>query len=61
LSLCLRFVDVVKKAIIYVRLVRECSEKSKNELEKEISEGLSEHPITIPWLAEVEKVEVIEE
>jgi hypothetical protein len=52
---------MVRKAVVHFRLVEECGEKSENYLEKEISEGLSEHPIMTPWLAEVEKVEVIEE
>lgn len=52
---------MVKKAIIYVRLVKESAEKTAKEIETEIFEELSKHPIMIPWLAEVEKVKVVEE
>jgi len=42
-----------------MRLVEESDEKSNREIEKEIFENLSESAPRIPWVAEVEKVEVI--
>lgn len=51
---------MVRKATIVVRLVEESVEKTTEELEKMIAEGLLERPIEIPYLEEVEKVTVTE-
>ena len=50
-----------KKATIVIRLVEESTEKSDEEIEREILEELSKHPPTIPWLKKVEKITVTEE
>jgi hypothetical protein len=49
---------LTKRAIIVVSLVKESEEEKNKELEKQILVGLSEHPPTIPWLEDVEKVKV---
>jgi hypothetical protein len=49
-----------KIAVITIRLVEESEEKSNKEIEKEIFESLSKGLLMIPWLAEVEKVTVVE-
>lgn len=46
-----------RKAKIIVYLVEESKGKPKEELEKEILQALSERAL-IPWLGQVEKVEV---
>lgn len=51
---------MARKATITVYLVEESAEKTKEELEDEIFEAISERAL-IPWIAEVEKVEVIQE
>lgn len=48
-----------KKAIITVSLVKESSEKSNTDLEKDILQTLSKHMV-IPWAAKIEKVKVTE-
>ena len=50
-----------KKAVVVVTLVDESIEKSNDELEKEIFDELSKAPTKIPWMKQVEKVEVTEE
>lgn len=50
---------MVRKAKITILLVDESSQKTKKELEEEISQALSKFRF-IPWEAEIEKVEVIE-
>jgi len=52
---------VNKKAIIVIELVDESAEKPNEQIEKEILEELSKHPLTIPWLKNIEKVTVTEE
>ena len=47
-------------AVITIRLVEESDQKSNEEIEKEILESLSKGLPRIPWLAEVEKVTVVE-
>jgi hypothetical protein len=49
-----------KKALIVISLVKESTEKSNTEIEKEILEELSKVPPAIPWLKKVEKVTVAE-
>ena len=39
-----------KKVVIVVSLVKESSEMSNEEIEKEISEELQKIPVAIPWL-----------
>jgi len=50
---------MAKKAIISITLVEESKERSNDELEKEIFDELSEAPAKIPWMKDVEKVEVV--
>ena len=49
-----------KKAIIVINLVEESVEKTNEEIEKEILQELIDDLPIIPWLANVEKVTVIE-
>jgi hypothetical protein len=49
-----------RKAHIIISLVKECKEKSNQELEKEIRIALSETPIKIPWMKKLEKVRVVD-
>ena len=49
-----------RKAVIVIGLVAESAEKTKEEIEKEIFEELSESYPKIPWLRNVEKVTVME-
>ena len=49
-----------KKAVIIISLVKESAEMSNREIEKEITQELSKHPPTIPWLKKIEKVTVTE-
>ena len=49
-----------KKAVITIQLVEESTDKSDEEIEKEIFESLSKGLPRIPWLAEVKKVRVME-
>jgi len=49
-----------KKVIIVINLVEESVEKANEEIEKEILQELTEDMPIIPWLANVEKVTVIE-
>ena len=49
---------MVKKAVIVIVLVDESRERSNKELEREILEELVREPTGIPWMKDVEKVEV---
>lgn len=49
-----------KKVIIVVSLVEESEKKTNDELEKDIFDELSKAPSSIPWMKEVEKVEIVE-
>ena len=49
-----------KKAIIVVRLVKESLEKENSEIEKEITQQLTEDLPAIPWFESIEKVTVTE-
>lgn len=53
-------VEMAKKAVIVVTLVDESEEKTNEELEKEIFYELSKAPLVIPWMKQLEKVEIIE-
>jgi len=50
---------MVKKATIVVSLVKESAKKTNTEIEKEILQELSKHPV-IPWMAKVDEVKVTE-
>ena len=50
-----------KKAVIVVRLVDESTERTNEELEKEIWLELSTSEPKIPWFKSVEKVTIVEE
>jgi hypothetical protein len=51
---------MVKKAVIEISLVTESVESTNKKIVKEIFEGLSEDLPKIPWMKQVEKVEVVE-
>ncbi len=51
---------MAKKAVIVVTLVEESEEKTNDELEKEIFFELSKAPLVIPWMKQLEKVEIVE-
>jgi len=51
---------MVKKAVITLVLVEESRESSNEELKKEIFDALSEAPAKIPWMQDVEQVEIVE-
>ncbi|MFQ6086724.1 MAG: hypothetical protein ACE5OV_01760 [Candidatus Bathyarchaeia archaeon] len=51
---------MVKKAVIIVSLVEESTDKTSEEIEKEIFKELSRRPVKIPWMEKVEKVTVTE-
>lgn len=48
-----------KKAVIVVTLVEESEEKANTALKKEIFDELS-NASSIPWMKEVEKVQIVE-
>jgi len=52
---------MIKKAVIVISLVEESSEKTNEEIEKEIFKELSARPTKIPWMKNVEKVSVTDE
>lgn len=52
--------NLTKKAIIVITLVDESVERSNEELEKEILKELVRNPSVIPWMKNVEKIEVRE-
>ena len=49
---------MVKKAVIVIVLVDESRERNNKELEREILNELMRKPTVIPWMKDVEKVEV---
>jgi len=49
-----------KNAVIVVSLVEESTEKSNEEIEREIVKELSDEPVRIPWMKKVEKVTITE-
>lgn len=49
---------LAKKALIEVTLVEESTDRTNNEIEKEILEELSENVYAIPWAAKIEKTTV---
>jgi len=59
--LLLRQIGMSKKVVIVINLVEESVETTNEEIEKEILQELTDDMPIIPWLANVEKVTVIEE
>jgi hypothetical protein len=53
-------VNMVKKALIEISLVKESAESSNGKIEKEIFDDLYADLPKIPWMKQVEKVAVIE-
>lgn len=53
-------INMVKKAVIEISLVKESAESANEKIMKEIFDGLSEDLPKIPWMKQVEKVEVVE-
>jgi len=51
---------MVKKAVILIQLVEESIGRANEDIEREISEELSEGLPKIPWFGKVEKVTVSE-
>jgi len=51
---------MAKKALIEISLVKESAESGNKKIMKEIFDGLSEDLPKIPWMKQVEKVEVVE-
>ena len=51
---------MVKKAVIEISLVKESAESANEKIMKKIFDGLSEDLPKIPWMKQVEKVEVVE-
>ena len=51
----------MKKAIIEVQLIKEATETSNEELEKEILQELSDELPKIPWQGKIKKVTVVED
>ena len=51
---------MVKKAVIEISLVDECSEKTNNDIAGEIFNDLTKGRIIIPWCKQVEKVVVLD-
>ncbi|MFZ0966333.1 MAG: hypothetical protein WAN82_06875 [Candidatus Bathyarchaeia archaeon] len=51
---------MAKKALIEISLVKESAESANKKIMKEIFDGLSEDLPKIPWMKQVEKVEVVE-
>ena len=49
-----------KKAIITIRLLREASKLSNEELLKDIEKQIKESIWTIPWESEIESIEIKE-
>jgi hypothetical protein len=50
-----------KKAVIVIKLVEESVEEANERIEKEILQELIDDMPIIPWLANVEKVTVVED
>jgi len=53
-------ISMIKKAMIEISLVKESAESANEKIMKEIFDGLSEDLPKIPWMKQVEKVEVVE-
>jgi hypothetical protein len=53
-------ISMVKKAVIEISLVKESAESANKKIMKEIFDGLSEDLPKIPWMKQVEKVEIVE-
>jgi hypothetical protein len=51
---------MAKKAVIEISLVKESAESANEKIMKEIFDVLSEDLPQIPWMKQVEKVEVVE-
>lgn len=51
---------MVKKAVITIILVEESIERTNEELRKEIFDALAEAPAKIPWMKDVDRVEILE-
>jgi len=51
---------MVKKVVIEISLVKESAENTNEEIEKEIFDELSEGLPKIPWMKQVERIEVVE-
>jgi hypothetical protein len=51
---------IVKKAVIEISLVDECSERKNNEIANEIFGEISEGRSLIPWCKQVNKVIVVD-
>jgi len=49
---------LLKRAIIVVSLVEECSDIANCDIEKEIQKELSEHLFLIPWAKQIQSVAV---
>jgi hypothetical protein len=49
-----------KKAVITIRLLREASKLSNDELLKEIEKQIKESIWTVPWASEIESIEIKE-
>lgn len=52
---------MVKKAVIEISLVDECSEKTNNDIAGEIFNDLSQGRIIVPWCKQVNKVVVLDD
>jgi hypothetical protein len=50
-----------KKAVIVIKLVEESVEEANERIEKEILQELIDYMPIMPWLANVEKVTVVED
>ncbi len=50
-----------RRAIIVVNLIEESSEKSDEDIEKEILEELKNEMLIAPWVESIQKVTVIDE
>jgi hypothetical protein len=53
-------ISMAKKALIEISLVKESAESANEKIMKEIFDGLSEDLPKIPWMKQVEKVEIVE-
>jgi len=51
---------MVKKAIIEISLVDECSERKNSEIANEIFSEISEERSLIPWCKQIDKVIVVD-
>jgi len=53
-------IKMTKKAVIEISLVNESAENANKTIEKEIFDDLFKDLPKIPWMKQVEKVEVLE-